>query len=110
MMGTAPDKVFNTIKKAGEHVHERFAHFPFWDEYDDQLKSDIADMKNLGGPTAGAITAGKFLNRFTTRPHVHIDIAGTAFIDKPTAYRPKGGTGYGVRAMVRAIKELYNVD
>ena len=109
IMGTAPDKVFKTLVTNGEKVHERFAHFPFWDEFDDQLKSDIADAKNLGGPTAGAITAGKFLNRFTTKPHVHIDIAGTAYSSKKDAYRPKGGTGIGVRALVATIKDLYNV-
>lgn len=109
VMGTADAKVFKALEKNGEQVHERVAQFPFWEEYDEDLKSPIADMKNLGGSTGGAITAGKFLNRFTERPHVHIDIAGTAFLNAAESYRPKGGTGVGVRLLLATIKDLYNV-
>lgn len=99
-MGTADDRTFDRLKAAGDHVHERIAHFPFWKEYDRELDSDIADMKNLGSDSAGMITAGKFLARFTTRPFIHLDIAGPAFLTRRDGYRPKGGTGTGVRLLV----------
>ena len=99
-MGTADDRTFDRLKVAGDHVHERIAHFPFWKEYDRELDSDIADMKNLGSDSAGMITAGKFLARFTTRPFIHLDIAGPAFLMRRDGYRPKGGTGTGVRLLV----------
>ena len=109
IMGTAKDPIFKTFKESGAKTHERVAHFPFWEEYDDELSSPIADMKNLGSATGGAITAGKFLNRFTEKPHVHIDIAGTAFLSTAESYRPQGGTGVGVRLLVDTIRSLYNV-
>lgn len=105
-MGTAGDRVHGTLKKSGEHTHERLAEFPFWEEYDDLLKSDIADMKNLGGPQAGAITAGKFLARFTDYPYIHLDIAGPAFLTVPDTYKPKGGTGVGVRLLFNFLKNV----
>lgn len=107
VMGT-DDSAIQDLKTSGENVYERLVEFPFWSEYDEQLKSDIADLKNLGGPTAGAITAGKFLANFTTAPYVHIDVAGPAFIDRESAYRTKGGTGYGVRLLFDFIKTRYN--
>ena len=64
------------------------------------LKSDIADLKNIGGREAGAITAGKFLENFTQSPFIHLDIAGTAMIKEDDQYKPKGGTGSGVRLLV----------
>ena len=87
------------LKQCGDSVHERLVDFPLWDEYADMLKSDIADMKNIGGVIAGANTAGKFLEHFTDYPWTHLDIAGPAFNDGPDAYRGKGGTGYGVRLL-----------
>jgi leucyl aminopeptidase len=80
-------------------VHERLVDFPLWDEYADMLKSDVADMKNIGGVIAGANTAGKFLEHFTDYPWTHLDIAGPAFNDGNDSYRGKGGTGYGVRLL-----------
>ena len=104
-MGTAPEKEFKALEKAGMAVHERVARFPFWDEYDKELDSDIADLKNLGGDLAGAITAGKFLARFTTRPYIHLDIAGPAFLHKPEPWKPRGGTGVGVRLFYRFLAQ-----
>jgi leucyl aminopeptidase len=57
-MGTADEKQKQKLKDSGEYVYERLAEFPFWDEYDDLIKSDIADMKNIGGPIGGSITSG----------------------------------------------------
>ncbi|HQQ94235.1 MAG TPA: peptidase M17 [Bacteroidia bacterium] len=103
-MGTAAFATRKKIALAGENVHERIAEFPFWEEYDDLLKSDIADQKNIGGPVAGAITAGKFLVKFTDYPYYHLDIAGPAFITTRDSYRGKGGTGVGVRLFFELMK------
>ncbi|MBI3510369.1 MAG: leucyl aminopeptidase [Bacteroidetes bacterium] len=98
-MGTADEKVKNKIKASGNNVHERLAEFPFWDEYDELIKSDIGEIKNIGGAYGGAITAGKFLAHFVKSPYVHFDIAGPAFIGANDSYRTKGGTGVGVRLL-----------
>ena len=103
-MGNAQSKVFDQLSDSGHRVHERLAIFPFWDEYKKLLKSDIADMKNIGGPEAGAITAGKFLEHFTDYPYVHFDIAGPAFLSSPDGYRTKGASGVGVRILYDFIK------
>jgi leucyl aminopeptidase len=70
-----------------------------YDEYEKQLDSPVADLKNVGGKAAGAITAGKFLEHFVDAPWLHLDIAGPAFLDEPAGYNPKGGTGFGVRLL-----------
>ena len=98
-MGTADKKQFDALKQSGENVNERLVEFPMWEEYGDLLKTEIADMKNIGGPYAGAITAGKFLEKFTSYPWIHLDIAGPAFIDSAWDYKTKGGTGCGVRLL-----------
>ncbi|MEQ8324472.1 MAG: leucyl aminopeptidase [Vicingaceae bacterium] len=103
-MGTAHDDVKNQLKESGDLVYERLAEMPFWDEYEDLLKSNVADLKNIGGPTGGAMTAGKFLQHFTDYPWIHIDIAGPAFIDKTMGYRKAGGTGVGVRLLFHFLK------
>ena len=92
------------LKVSGDEVHERLAEFPFWDEYAEDLKSNIADLKNLGGPEAGAITAGKFLEHFTNYPYTHLDIAGSAFMLSHFNYRGIGGTGVGVRLLFNFLK------
>jgi leucyl aminopeptidase len=85
---------------------------PFFDEYFDMLKSDIADVKNIGGMNAGAITAGKFLEMFTKNekvehayPWIHLDIAGPAFLSSEDAYRGKNGSGVGIRLLYNFIKK-----
>lgn len=103
-MGTAKDQVFDDLDAAGKEVYERIARFPFWDEYNELLKSSIADVKNIGGREGGAITAGKFLERFTDYPYVHLDIAGPAFLNADDGYRPRGGTGVGVRLLFNYLK------
>jgi len=98
------DNEFLELQKAGQRVHERIVEFPMWDEYKEMIKSDIADLKNIGGADAGAITAGKFLEHFTDYPYIHLDIAGPAFISKRDKYRTTGGTGIGVRLLYNFIK------
>ena len=103
-MGNADEKIMNKLKESGKNVYERIVEFPFWEEYNEQLKSSIADMTNLGNGMGGAITAGKFLEKFTDYPYIHLDIAGPAFIKKPVDYISQGGTGVGVRLFYDFIK------
>ena len=98
-MGNADIRVQNELRESGDFTYERLAMMPFWEEYSELLKSDIADMKNLGPAEAGQITAGKFLEHFTDYPWIHLDIAGPAFLSSDDYYRLKGGTGIGVRLL-----------
>lgn len=94
------EQTIDAIIASGYNVHERLAKLPFWDDYKDLLKSNVADMKNIGGRFAGTITAGKFLEHFAKAPYVHMDIAGPAWMDAPRDYKGNGGTGSGVRTLV----------
>ncbi len=105
-MGSQCRREMNLLKECGDKVHERIAEFPFWDDYSELLKSEVADLKNIGGPLAGAITAGKFLEHFTDYPYIHLDIAGPAYGDKHDSYRGKGGSGVGVRLFFSLMKAL----
>ena len=96
-------KEHENLKTVGFQVHERLAEFPFWDDYDELIKSDIADIKNLGGPNAGAITAGKFLSNFIDYPWIHIDLS-CVYSKSEYGYRGKGATGMGVRLLYEFIK------
>ncbi|MBN2756904.1 MAG: leucyl aminopeptidase [Bacteroidales bacterium] len=106
-MGNADDVTFNKLETSGTDVYERIVRFPLWDEYKELLKSDIADVKNIGGKVAGAITAGKFLEIFTNYNWIHLDIAGPAFISNDDHYRTKGGTGVSVRLIINFLKKQY---
>jgi leucyl aminopeptidase len=103
-MGNTPENTMNKLKESGNNTFERIVEFPFWEEYNEQLKSSIADLTNLGNGAGGAITAGKFLEHFTNAPYIHLDIAGPAFIKKQINYHPQGGTGVGVRLLYDFIK------
>jgi leucyl aminopeptidase len=97
MMGT-DDALLTEIRDAGERAGERCWPLPLWDEYRDLLKSDVADMKNSGGRGAGTIAGGWFLREFAEGyPWVHLDIAGTAYLDNEPPYQAKGPTAVGVR-------------
>ena len=104
-MGTASKAKKRDLSRAGERVYERVVELPLWEEYREQLKSDIADLKNIGGRAAGCITAGKFLEHFTDYPWIHIDIAGPAFLSSSDAYRSKNGTGVGVRLLIEFLSK-----
>jgi leucyl aminopeptidase len=106
MMGTANKKTKEQLTKAGETVFERLVEFPFWDDYKELIKSDIADIKNIGGPAAGAITAGKFLEYFTDYPWMHFDIAGPAFLKAQEGYRSKNASGIGVRMLIEFFTQI----
>ncbi|WP_417265234.1 leucyl aminopeptidase family protein [Brumimicrobium sp.] len=99
VMGNAKQETIDALVKSGYNVHERLAQMPFWDDYAEEVKSAIADLKNLGGKYAGSITAGKFLEHFVKSPYIHLDIAGPAYLDSVDNYKGKGGTGVGVRLL-----------
>lgn len=104
VMGNASDAQFKKLEEAGDEVFERVVRFPFWEEYGEEMKSTIADLKNIGGPNAGMISAGKFLEHFVKAPYIHMDIAGPAWLDKKEHYRTQGGTGSGIRLLYQFFK------
>jgi leucyl aminopeptidase len=90
-----------------DDVGERYWRLPLFPEYEQQIKSDIADLKNTGGRPAGAETAGTFLKNFVAgTPWIHLDVAGTAYLDNESPYLAKGPTGTPVRAFVALAEEL----
>jgi len=105
-MGSKCRELFELLKASGERVNERLVELPLWEEYDELIKSNIADMKNIGGSEAGAISAGKFLQRFTDYPWIHLDIAGPAFLHTNDHYRMAGGTATGVRLLYEFFNAL----
>lgn len=102
MMGT-DEKAADGLFKAGQETYERVWKLPIYKEFEEEIKGSISDFTNLGykqGRYAGSITAGAFLKQFTGKtPWIHIDIAGTAWYEKPRGYIPFGATGFGVRLL-----------
>jgi leucyl aminopeptidase len=105
LMGNADQKIMEKLISSGNTTHERLVQLPFWDEYLDEMKSSIADLKNIGGKYAGMITAGKFLEHFTDAPYIHIDIAGPAYLETKENYKGKGGSGFGVRLLTDFLEK-----
>lgn len=105
-MGNADEKYFTQLTNEGNHKYERIARMPFWDDYKEELESDVADLRNIGSPLAGQITAGKFLEHFTDYPYIHLDIAGPTFIARKKGYLTKGGTGFGVRILTSFFQKM----
>lgn len=94
------------LQQAGDCVDERLWPLPLFEEYAEQIKSSVADVKNIGGRPAGTITAAAFLQKFVGEtPWAHLDIAGTAWEDKGRAGQPTGGTGVGVRLLVEYLQQ-----
>ncbi len=101
------DKLCSALLHASDRTAEILWSMPLYDPYKEQLKSDIADIKNIGGRAAGSVTAALFLREFVdTAPWAHIDIAGTAFASKERGYWPKNGVGFGVRLMIDFLNTL----
>lgn len=93
------------IRAAGEATGERVWELPLWEEYQEQIRSDVADLKNTGGREGGVITAAAFLSHFVgPHPWVHLDIAATAWLKKDRPYIPKGATGVGVRLLTEFFR------
>ena len=115
-MGNTNQSIFDLFIKCGHETSERVAFQPFWDDYSQELESDVADLKNIGSAEAGHITAGKFLEHFTKEgskkcyPWIHLDIAGSAFLHSEYFLHPKGGTGSGVRLLCEFLQFVANND
>jgi leucyl aminopeptidase len=104
MMGNDP-KLLDRMREASEASGERAWELPLHEEYFEQIKSDIADIKNIGGPEGGAITAGYFLKEFAgDTPWVHMDIAGVAWREKEKMGYAPGPTGVPVRLLVEFLR------
>ncbi len=104
----APPHFVEHVRATAERAGDRCWAMPLFEEYKDQLRSEIADMVNTGGRVGGAITAALFLQEFTSGlPWAHLDIAGTAWTEDAKPFMPKGPTGAGVRTLVElAFSEL----
>ena len=99
------EKLERRIEEAGRATGERVWSMPMYEEYGEQVKGDLADLKNIGGRDGGPITAAKFLEEFTDYPWAHLDIAGTAWATKPKSYQTKGATGVGVRLLIEMLRK-----
>ena len=105
MLGT-DDRLKEMVRAAGEKTGERVWEMPLWEGYFENIKSDIADMKNAGGRDGGVITAAALLSKFVEKyPWVHLDIAATAWTDKDRPYTPKGATGIGMRLLTQFLRD-----
>ena len=105
VLGNDPALV-QALRMAGERSGERLWELPLWAEYEQQIKSEVADVKNTGGRPAGTITAAAFLQRFAAGlKWAHLDIAGTAWIDQARPCHPKGASGVGVRLLTTFLRE-----
>jgi leucyl aminopeptidase len=95
-----PDWWVDVVRETGAKAGDRLWPMPIYEEYVDQLKSEIADLANVGGRPGGAITAALFLKEFAGGlPWAHLDVAGTAWVDEPKPYSPKGPSGVAVRTL-----------
>ncbi len=102
---TNNDDLMNKVKNACKTSGERVWLLPSCDEYRDLIKSDVADLSNIGKKSPGCITAGLFLENFVKDiPWVHMDIAGTAWLSAPSGYLPKGATGIHVKTLYNLVK------
>jgi leucyl aminopeptidase len=100
-------KYIDMLLASANNAGERMWQMPLFEEYEQKIKSEIADMKNSGGRWGSPITAGIFLKAFVEKaPWVHIDIAGKEFAQKEKYYQPKGATGFGVRTLFEFCERL----
>lgn len=106
VMTNADRKYIDLLEECGNDMYERIAELPFWEEYGELLKSDVADLRNIGGREAGAIIAGKFLERFAEYPLIHLDIAGTELLKKDDFYRLKNGPASGLRLLSLFLRKI----
>jgi leucyl aminopeptidase len=102
-------RLLNRVKEAGERTGERCWELPLWEEYGETIKGHHSDLLNIGGRYAGTITAAMFLKEFVPpkTPWAHLDIAGTAWCDKPGPTCPKGATGVGVRLLADLLRNWH---
>jgi leucyl aminopeptidase len=105
VMGNTKENMLK-LKETGNETFERLIEVPLWEEYALPLKSTIADLNNLGIREAQSTIAGKFLEHFTDYNWIHLDTAGTPFLDEKDSYRPVGGTGFGTRLLFHFLKKF----
>lgn len=102
------DALAQKLSSAGDATNEKVWRFPLHEEYDKLIRSNIADMKNIGGRPAGSISAAQFIQRFVNnKPWAHLDIAGVAWSTKDAPCVPKGATAFGVRMLDHLVAEHY---
>jgi leucyl aminopeptidase len=100
-------QLIDTVVEISKITAEKHWQLPLFEEYKEQMKSDVADLKNSGGRSASAITAGIFLQEFVSKAQwLHIDIAGKEIVEKENFYQPKGGTGFGVRTLFELCRRI----
>lgn len=104
---TRSDELANKLTEAGNITSEKVWRLPLWDDYHSLIKSNYADVKNVGGRWAGAITAACFLEKFVDENYqwAHLDIAGPAFQEDTIPYNSKTMTGYGVRLLIEYLRQ-----
>jgi leucyl aminopeptidase len=104
---TNSPELFDKLRRISEKTNEKFWELPLYPEFNEQIKSKFADIKNIGGRAGGTITAAIFLSNFVNKtPWIHLDIAGTAWTQDGTwdkSYNPKGATGFGIRSLIRLV-------
>jgi leucyl aminopeptidase len=106
MMGNDKDLI-DKFKASGHNTYERVWEMPLFEEYGEYIKSDIADLKNTGGKSGSLASSAYFLYEFAgDTPWVHLDIAGTAWVEKEKPYMPRGASGVGVRLILDLLKEM----
>lgn len=107
-MLSTDDSLVSTVFDAGEETGERLWRMPLYREYQEDIKSDIADIRNVSSNrNAGTIIGATFLKNFVkSTPWAHLDIAGTAWYSKSRGYRPKNATGFGVRLLIEVLKRI----
>jgi leucyl aminopeptidase len=100
------DALASSLSAAGERTQERVWRFPLYADYQEELKSSLADLKNCGSRKASSITAALFLEKFVKGiPWAHLDIAGTAYLSEPKHYHPTVATGVGVRLLIEFLEQ-----
>ncbi len=107
IMGTASEHLLQSFSDSGRQTNEKMITFPLWEEYGEELKSEVADFSNLGKSEGGHISAGMFLKKFTDYPWIHMDIAGTAFVHQKKDYLTYGGTGVGIRSLFHFLRRNF---
>ena len=106
MMGNDRE-LLDAVRNSGENTYERVWEMPLFEEYKEYLKSDIADMRNVGTRIGSLMASAYFLYEFAGQtPWVHLDIAGTAWVEKDRPYQPKGASGIGVRLIYAILEKL----
>ncbi len=99
------DKLIERVRAAGDRAHERAWPLPLWDEYKQQIKGEVGDLKNAAGRHAGSITAAALLSYFVGEtPWAHLDIAGNEFSNGDEPIATKGATGFGVRLLLELLR------